>query len=63
MTCTTKFGPYRIEVHVIQNDLAYTISPGDEGGAFSNGLRLEGRIDSGDVDRWYFDAQAGIVLI
>jgi hypothetical protein len=34
----------------------YTISPGDEGGALTNGSRHPGAIPLGDFDTWTFDA-------
>jgi precorrin-6B methylase 1 len=42
---------------------AFTISPGDQGGALTNGSNHTGDIHVGDLDMWTFDAAAGDAII
>ena len=42
---------------------AFSISPGDEGGALTNGANHTGHIHVGDVDMWSFDATAGDAIV
>jgi hypothetical protein len=41
---------------------AFTISPGDQGGAMTNGVNYTGDIHIGDLDMWSFTATAGEAL-
>ncbi len=41
----------------------FVVSPGDEGGALTNGFQHSGMIEIGDIDLWRLDASAGNSLV
>ncbi len=50
-------GDYSVSFLKAPGEIA--ITPGDEGGALTNGFTYSGSIDIGDVDAWTFEGRAG----
>jgi hypothetical protein len=50
-------GPYTL--HLAHIPEPFVVSPGDQGGALTNGAATPGTIDLGDLDIWTFTANAG----
>ncbi|MFN8580068.1 MAG: pre-peptidase C-terminal domain-containing protein [Gemmatimonadaceae bacterium] len=58
---TANFGNAGTGAYVLnlQKSGAFVVSPGDEGGAMTNGANTAGTITVGDLDRWTFSANQG----